>query len=294
MSRWLGIGIFILFLCCPSIAADGISKGLEKSFLVLMPAIFPYMVVSQILIKTGGGAYLEKIFCKNKDSKMYHLIIPSLFCGYPTGARLASTAYDKNEITKRELYQMYGFFNIPGFGFSVSYLGGVLYQSVGLGIRIYLSFLCASILLGYFFGRNDNISTEKIKKISEKPLPFSRALVESVSESSLAMLSLICFVCFFSSVICLIRSFLPDSPLCAALCTIIEITSGLPLLIQHFPLPFAIFFTAFSGICVMFQSIFFDKKNAVNLLSLFLLRSIYGIVSVGCFYGISFLTLYIF
>ncbi len=294
MSRWLGIGIFILFLCYPKIAADGISKGLEKGFLVLMPAIFPYMVVSQILMKTGGATYLERIFCKNKDSKMYKLIIPSLFCGYPTGARLASVAYDNNEITKRELYQMYGFFNIPGFGFSVSYLGGVLYQSVGLGIRIYLSFLCASLLLGWFFQKKDDISFGKTIKPVEKPLPFSTALVESVSESALAILSLICFVCFFSSLICFLRSFLPDSPLCSALCSIIEITSGLPLLIQHFPLPFAIFFTGFSGICVMFQSIFFDKKNAVNLLSLFLLRSIYGIVSVGCFYGIRFLTLYIF
>lgn len=288
MSGWCGIALFVIFLCFPKIAADGISIGLEKGLLVLMPSIFPYMVVSQTVIKTGGARFLSQLF-PEKSSKLAELLVPSLFCGYPTGARLASAAYDKNEITKRELYRMYGFGNIPGFGFTVSYLGGVLYQSIRLGVQIYLSFLCASLLLFVISGKKEEPSDKTGGIKTGKRLSFSSALVESVTESSLAMVSLICFVCFFSSLICLLCSFLFDSPLCAALCSAMEITTGLPLLMKYFPLPFAIFFTGFSGICVLFQSLSFDRKNAVNLLWLFLLRSIYGIVSVGCFYGIRWL-----
>ncbi|MBO5408059.1 MAG: hypothetical protein J6A61_01425 [Clostridia bacterium] len=289
MSRWFGIALFVLFLCFPKVAANGISMGLEKGLLVLMPAIFPYMVVSQTVIKTGGARFLSSLF-PGKQNKIAELLVPSLFCGYPTGARMASTAYDNNEITKRELYLMYGFGNIPGFGFSVAYLGGVLYQSIRLGVQIYLSFLCASLVLIGITMKTKKTTNRFPLPSAERALPFSSALVESVTESSMAIVSLICFVCFFSSLICFLQTFLSDSPLCAALCTMLEITSGLPLLLKYFPLSFAIFFTGFSGICVLFQSLFFDRKNAVNLLWLFLLRSIYGIVSVGCFYGLRLLS----
>ena len=291
MSKWCGVGLLVLFVCFPRISSRGISSGLETGLLVLMPSIFPYMVVSQVAMKTGGIHLFCRMFQKNQKLKpILELLIPSLFCGYPTGARLASNAYNKNKITKFQLYQMFGFGNIPGFGFTVSYVGGVLYQSVWLGLQIYLSFLFASlILMGISCAMIKQEETGLFSQEKERFLSFPSALVESVTESSLTMVSLICFVCFFSSLISYLQSFLQDGPLCSVLCAILEITAGLPLLSKFFPLPFVIFFTAFSGLCVIFQSIFFDKTNAVNLLYLLILRSIYGITCVLCFFGMGYL-----
>lgn len=291
MSKWFGLGLLILFICFPKIASEGISLGLEKGLLVLMPAIFPYMVVSQVFIKTGGVRPILVLFKKeNRLKNIIPVLLPSLFCGYPTGARLASLAYDNNEISKRELYGMYGFGNIPGFGFCVGYVGGVLYNSFTLGLQMYLSFLIASLLLWIFWMPGKNPKNQNFAFVKqETALPFSTALVEAVTESAIAMLSLICFVCFFSSIICFIKSFLKNTPLCWLLCAGLEITTGLSMIVAHFPLSSAMFFTAFSGLCVMFQSLSFDKRKAVNLLWLMAFRSIYGVVSVVVFYGIHFL-----
>lgn len=287
MSKWLGIGLLFLFIAFPQIVKAGISAGLENGFLVLMPALFPYMVVSQIFVKTGGAQWISR-YCKvGKLSKTgVGILMPALFCGYPTGARLSAFAYNNKEISKRELLLLFSFGNVPGFGFTVSYLGGVLYGSFSLGLQIYLAYITASLLLCTLFSmRFPKEEMSKALKCS-KPLPFSVALVESVTESALGMVSLICFVCFFSSLNCFLSSLLQNPKLCALCSAFLEITLGLPLTAKLFPLSVSVFFSGFSGLCVMFQALSFDGKNAVNLLIFMVSRSLYGMVSVLLFWGI--------
>ncbi len=287
MSKWLGMGLLILFVAFPQTVKAGISVGLENGFLVLMPALFPYMVVSQIFVKTGGAQWVSR-YCKvgKLSKKGVGILVPALFCGYPTGARLSALAYNNKEISKRELLLLFSFGNVPGFGFTVSYLGGVLYGSFSLGIQIYLAYITASLLLCTLFSMK--FSKEKVQNNPnwDKALPFSAALVEAVTESSLAMVSLICFVCFFSSLNCFFSSLL-QNPKLGALCSVfLEITSGLPQTVKLFPLSVSVFFAGFSGLCVMFQAICFDRQNAVNLLIFIISRSLYGMVSVLLFWGI--------
>ncbi len=283
MSKWLGMALLILLIAFPQPVKSGISTGLEKSLSVLMPALFPYMVASQIFLKTGGASYLSRfVRVGGLSKKSVGILVPSLFCGYPTGARLASLAYNNREISKKELFILFSFGNVPGFGFSVSYLGGVLLGSFSMGLMIYLSFLSASLILCTFFSRNpEGLQCESPQ--FENAISFPNAITESVTESALSMVSLICFVCFFSSLICLVSSLRISPKLIACFSAFLEITSGLEPLLLQCNLPMVIFFTGFSGLCVLFQSLSFHKENAVNLLMLMASRCIYGIVAVLCF-----------
>ena len=290
MSKWSGIGLLILFVAFPQAVKSGISTGLEKGLAILMPSLFPYMVVSQIFLKTGGASYLSRFIKVGRLSKKsVGILAPSLFCGYPTGARLSSLAYNNREISKKELFILFSFGNVPGFGFTVSYLGGVLLGSFSTGILIYASYLLASLILCTFFSRN--LSELPCESPSfEKAISFPNAITESVTESALSMVSLICFICFFSSLICLSSS-LPISPKLLACCSaFLEITSGLDQLLLYGNLPMVLFFTGFSGLCVLFQSLSFHKENAVNLLMLMASRCLYGIVAVLCFLLLQLLT----
>ena len=287
MSKWLGMGLLFLFVAFPQTVKSGIADGLETGLTVLMPALFPYMVVSQIFVKTGGASWISRFVRVGKLSqKGVGILVPALFCGYPTGARLSALAYNDKELSKKERNLLYAFGNVPGFGFTVSYFGGVLYGSFLLGMQIYAAYVTASVLLCSLFSRK--LHTEQaqtaIKHI--QPTPFSSALTESVTESSLAMVSLICFVCFFSSLNHFIAEFVSNVKFSAVISAFLEITSGLSQTAKLFPIWVSVFFGGFSGLCVLFQSLSFDRKNAVNLLNLIVSRSLYGMVSVLLFLGI--------
>lgn len=283
MSKWFGMAVLFLFVAFPETVKSGISVGLEKSFLVLMPALFPYMVVSQIFVKTGGAAFISRwLKIGNLSKKGTGILVPSLFCGYPTGARLSALAYNNKEISKKELMILYAFGNIPGFGFTVSYLGGVLFGSFRLGCGVYLSYLTASVLLCSIFSKSLPPNKESPSP-TQSSISFPKALTDAVTESSLAMVSLICFVCFFSSMICLVSSLNLSPQLSACMGAFFEITYGLEPLCNVYGICAAVFFAGFSGLCVLFQSLSFDKENAVNLPLLFLARCLYGIVSVTIF-----------
>ncbi len=294
-----------MFICFPDAVKSGVINGLELGGRVLVPSIFPYLVISGILVKTGALLPIsQKIRIGTLSESARELLIPSLFCGYPTGARLSAFAYDNGSITKQEYTWLFMFANIPGFGFAVSYLGGFFDNHI-IGILIYLSFLLASLTLVCFFAKK--IPKEhpdllwQTRKLKEQKIPkntkrqkISDALVESVSESSQTMVSLLFFVCFFASLIDLLKKVpLPVGffPMGA---TFLEITTGLSLLANHYPVEVIVFFCGFSGLSVIFQSLYFDKNRAVNFLRLFLGRIVYGTVSVCYFVILRFLFLLFF
>ena len=283
MSKWTGWGLLLCFICFPEAIKQGVLKGLELGSHVLVPSIFPYLVVSGILFKTGAlHSVSKKIKLGKLSESARELLIPSLFCGYPTGARMPSLAYHNGSITKREFTLLFLFSNIPGLGFCISYLGGLFHNRM-LGACVYVSFLLASVTLLWFFSKD--FPKQPISKSQNVSfLKTSDALVESVSESAQTMVSLLFFVCFFSAIIDLLQSFsLPQRffPVCAAF---LEITTGLSLLSQSYPMETVVFFCAFSGLSVMFQSLYFDKNHAVNFLRLLLGRTVYGMLSVFYFW----------
>ncbi len=301
-----------MFLCFPDAVKNGVVNGLNLGERVLVPSIFPYLVISGILVKTGAFVNLcKKIKIGALSEPARELLIPSLFCGYPTGARLSAFAYDNGSITKQEYTLLFIFANIPGFGFAVSYLGG-FFDSHILGILIYVSFLLASLTILWFFAKRmstehsdllwqaEKSKEQRAAKISKelkepkepkepKKQKISDALVESVSESSQTMVSLLFFVCFFASLIDLLEK----APLPAGFfpmgATFLEITTGLSLLAKSYPIEVIVFFCGFSGLSVMFQSLYFDKNRAVNFLRLFLGRIVYGTISVCYFVILRFL-----
>lgn len=300
MSKWTGWGLLLWFLFFPQAVKSGIEKGLELGGKVLVPSIFPYLVASGILVKTGALQGIAKKFkLGNLSENAKEMLIPSLFCGYPTGARLPALAYDNSSISKKEFTLLFLFANIPGFGFAVSYLGGIFESSLS-GLLIYLSFVSASLTLLWYFSKKlpiettaflgnrreakeakETKETKETKAKAEQKL--SEALVESISESAQTMVSLLFFVCFFSSLIDLLKCLALPAGYYPILASFLEITTGIFMLAQSYPMEVTVFFCAFSGLSVMFQSLYFDKKHAVNLPHLLIWRTVYGIVSV-CYF----------
>lgn len=273
MSKIISVIFLILFIIFPDKIKVGAKEGIENGIFILLPSIFPYMVISNIFIKTGASDFVSELIYKitrpvfrySKNLTSAYLI--SLFCGYPTGAKM-SAVYEEN--SRQEAMRLFLFGNVPGFGFCVSFLG-FLTGSLMSGIKIYLSFVFASLILNYIFSF---FLFDKNRKISGKfiDISLSDSITESVKESVLSILNVIGFCVFFSAISKILNiKYLP---------AFLEITSGVPKLRNIYEI---IFFTGFSGISVIFQSLSF-KKNKSSLLLIILARFLFAVTSVLLFF----------
>jgi hypothetical protein len=291
MSKVYSGLILLIFILFPDAVKNGVKTGLENGFSILLPALFPYMVVSLIFVRTGGATYISKFLYPlfswlcGLTKKGVSIYILALFCGYPNGARLASFAYNNKEIDKVELLKLFAFSNIPGFGFCVAFFGGSLFNDINLGIKIYLSFVVASmifaVLLSFIYKGKEYPEKES------KNLDISQAIVSSILESVNSIIAVIAFVCFFSSIINIIGTTINNPIFTAIMSAFFEITVGSATIIKTFDpnisIYLCVFFFGFSGLSIIFQSLSFLKKNDINILLFLFLRIIYAILSVIIF-----------
>jgi hypothetical protein len=285
-------GILLLFFVCfPNEVKEGALAGLNNGLFILIPSLFPYMAISQIFIKTGGADSIAALlykplnFLTRLSQTGASIYILSLFCGYPTGARLSSIAFDDEEIGKNETIKLFAAGNIPGFGFCAAFLGGAIFKESGAGLLAYLSFVLASfiliITLSKIFPNDKTIS----RKRKNPRCGFGTAAVQSVTESSASAVMVIAFVCFFSAIIKITGLFCKNTLLSGVIASFTEITMGLSTF--QMPRPIVIFFTGFSGLSIIFQSLAFQKKKAVNIFLFIILRLIYGILAALIFFILS-------
>ena len=290
MSKWFSGILLILFILFPNQVKEGVKSGLDNGFLILIPSLFPYMVISQCFILTGGGRILSSFlyrpvnFFTGLTKKGTEIYLLSLFCGYPTGARLASICCDNGEIGKKEKQKLFGMANIPGFGFSVAYLGSAVFKSTWFGIKIYISFILASVFMGYFLDFFLKGTERKSNETAE--INFQNALVKSTLDSSQAIISVIAFVCFFGSLLKTISFFVENALIFAVISGFTEITIGIPEIIKQLPNSelAVVFFTAFSGLSIIFQSMSFQKKDGINIFLFIFLRLLFGLAASIIFY----------
>ncbi len=288
MSKLMGILLTILFVLFPYDIKKGVFLGLENSLKALFPSLFPYMVISSVFHYTGGLSVVSEIIYKiiykitgiSKNASGAYIL--SLFCGYPTGARLSSELYKENKISKEEMQKLFCFASIPGFGFCISYLES-MYQS---GLKMYLSFVLSSLIINFFISKKSDVTVLYAKK-EETYLSIGESITKSVISSSKSMLSIIGFVCFFSGLGEILKKISGNNITGSILCGFLEITAGnteIYNFIPHYAGKYlSVFLTGFGGFSIIFQSLSFSK-NDISIIHFILARFIFALISLIIFF----------
>ena len=105
---FLAIFVLIEIIIKKSMIYTSISYALSVWVNNLIPALFPFFIISDILINYNFSSYIPKIFkdmCKflfNITDNMIIILILSVISGFPSNARNTRTFYDKGEITLDE------------------------------------------------------------------------------------------------------------------------------------------------------------------------------------------------
>ena len=211
----LSAGVLLVctgILVLPNSASDGVRQGLTFCSDILIPSLFPFMVVSAFLVKSGLsaklGALMEPVtrFLFRLPGCTGSTILISLIGGYPTGARGVKALVESEQITQKQAEQMLCFTVGAGPAFVISVVGSGLFGSGQAGIILFCSQILSSILIGILSGV---LSKEKRgmdkKVVSKDPCDLSAALVESTADSTVGMINMCAFVVLFSSLLSIIN-----------------------------------------------------------------------------------------
>ncbi len=276
---------YMLFFAKETVAA--MLEGLSIGTLSVVPALFPFMVIAELLANSPTlSAFLKKrgsLFCA-----LFSLppvgMIPFFFgclCGFPVGARATAQLLENKSITKKQAAKLLCFCNNTGPAFVIAGIGLGFLHSIQHGVLLYASQIIAALILGIVIrSKDDRVAP------SEIAVPKSRSVADAIASSALAAVKIIGFIAFFSVISTLLGKCVKNGVLLCIMSSFLEIggavsriaDSAFPMLIKLLLCAFAI---SFSGISVHLQTHSVFSVFPIGRLKYFGFKLLHGILSVA-------------
>lgn len=281
------ITFFVNLLFFSKESVELASKGLLIWYKNMIPTLFPFMVLSGFLVRTGMAAKLSKVFYPAlryifpATPSMLYAIVMGFLCGFPMGAKVVSDLLESRQITPRQGEYLLAFCNnigplymlgyvIPLFGWKNIFSIFTIMYGVPLIYGYLLSFLPSYRML-----RGQTISTERSNAPSVESYgsSFQASLENSIQQISMLGGCMVFFNCLqiYPN---LLRKYLPytirgfyDDFLYAPLCCLMEIGGGLEKLMST---PIAstymgLCYLTIGGLCCIIQTCFIIKETPLKL-----------------------------
>lgn len=210
---FLGLGLLLSTLALlfyPQESMEAARDGLRLCYNVIIPSLFPFFVLSALVVELGLAGYLGRLL----EGMMRPLFNVSGACasafalgfigGYPVGAKTAINLYEKGMCTKTEAERLLSFCNNSGPAFILGVVGAGVFGSSRVGLLLYLAHAAASVCIGILFRFYKRGSRGKAEP---RPAPqfhaqrFTVAFTGSIKNSFLSTLNICAFVVFFTVVI---------------------------------------------------------------------------------------------
>lgn len=189
-----------------------VQEGLSLCYRTIFPSLFPFFVLSTLLISLG----FADILGRGLDGPMrllFHLngrcapaLILGLLGGYPVGARTLLSLYREGSCTREEAERLLAFCNNCGPAFILSVAGATALKSQKAGILLYLIHVLSALCTGLFF-RGNHIPRKMPPKPFTPKTDFVSTFVSAVQTAFSSMLSVCSFVVFFTVLLRPMRSF---------------------------------------------------------------------------------------
>lgn len=201
-------GVAILWR--PQAVAGGISRGLAICATVLIPSLFPFLVLGGFLTRSGVAAAIGRR-AEGVTRRLFGLpgccaagILIGAVGGYPAGGVVVGELVRSGRISVGEGRRMLRFCVNGGPGFVISAVGVGLLGNAPLGMLLFAAQLTAAMLIGVVgTPRESRRQKTTLLQGLPRPLPPTAALVESVTAACESLLYMCGFVLLFSSVLAL-------------------------------------------------------------------------------------------
>ncbi|MBQ2296200.1 MAG: hypothetical protein II257_03560 [Clostridia bacterium] len=304
-----------LFLIFGADISAGIRSGISVCGEVVIPSLFPFMILAEFVALSGASDTLSKpispftrwLFGLPKVTAAPILL--SFISGYPVGASLARRLYDSGKISRSDAEKMLTFTvnSSPAmliFAVGMGMLGGKEY-----GYLLYIVHILASVLNGILFSRiilnsGANRRVEKVnlptfnaqntiqtigqksaygitKKDDTPHYNIADAFVTATADASVSMLKICGCVILFAGIVASIKS-------ARILALILEVTVGCKVAVNY-GIKAISAVVGFGGISVIMQ-VMTVSKGLIRPWILILSRITHAAISYGlCSVAISLL-----
>lgn len=202
MWQALGLlGVMALLLVRSAVAGEAVRRGLTLCARSVVPALFPYFVVSGLFTSLGFAEGVGRRLAPVTE----HLfgvsgagasaLFLGLLGGYPVGGRTAGQLYRAGRLEKDEAQRLLAFCNNAGPSFILGVVGLGCFQSLRAGVLLYVIHALSAVLVGVLQKKKGRPRRSAPRPLSppEKILP---AFIRSVQDSAGAMVRICGFVVF--------------------------------------------------------------------------------------------------
>ncbi len=195
--------LFALVSASPQVVQSA-SAGLRLCGELLVPSLFPFFVVSLLLLRLGFPQALGRLL-DPLTRRLFRIsgpgaaaLLMGLCGGYPLGAASAAELAEQGQISPREAERLLGFCNNSGPAFLVGAIGAGVFGSVRAGLLLYAAHVLAAGLSGFLLRGKGEEDVRGSALSVQPPLSFFRALAEAVRGAVPAMLNVCGFVILFT------------------------------------------------------------------------------------------------
>lgn len=206
----LGVGLLwatLALVLWPEQSMGAMRDGIKLCGNVILPSLFPFFVLSSLVVELGMSRYLGKLL----EPVMAPLFRVNGNCaaalalgfvgGYPVGARTAIQIYETGQCSRTEAERMLAFCNNSGPAFILGVVGAGVFGSGAAGLLLYLAHLLASLLVGVlfrFYKPQDSPRTRRGRGPQFQAASFPKAFTRSVTGALTSTLNICAFILFFT------------------------------------------------------------------------------------------------
>ncbi len=202
LSVLMSLTAFLALMLCPQQASEAARYGLSLCAGVIIPSLFPFMVLGNLISQLGLTKPLGRLFSPVTE-KLFGVSGGAFSCfflgitgGYPLGAACVSDLYIKGAIDKKQGERLLGFCNNTGPAFIISVAGSAVFGSTLVGFFLYGIHIISAVFTGMLLKIRTGKSPAPIYVAKQKG--FSAAFTDSVKKASVTCLFVCGFLVFFS------------------------------------------------------------------------------------------------
>lgn len=246
---------------------DRLSAGVYKGLLLcghaVIPTLFPFLILSELLLSAPGTRrlllYLSRPFAKIlklSPAGGSAFLLGNLF-GFPMGAKTTAKYYTEGAISREEAERLLLFSGNASPFFLIGSVGAGMLFSVKKGVFLYLLQVAISLLCGILLARMAKTPPSLHRpKISPH---ISRVSFSATVQGAVKQSLFICgYIVFFSSLAALLLPDIKNSHLAHFFLGLLEIGNATAAAAEgggKYALPFCAFSASFSGLSVYFQTL---------------------------------------
>lgn len=291
-------GLAMFCLSRTECVKESLSEAIMRCLTTVIPSLYAMLIVSGMLINSGVLGKIPKFAALPAkllkiDSEIFFIFAFSQFAGYPVGAKMLCTAYEKHRITKINTQLLAGVCYGAGPAFIFGCISSQLYSGNIAGIIILISSAGANLILAFLISLTFRKADTYEKQRAEFRLS-PEMLTECITSGGRSM----AVICFMITAFSVLSAFLQEIGIIGMLSRIIaeaglisaetangiilaflDVTavSGLPHN-NYETLPIICALSSFGGVCVLFQ-ISAVTSGKLSLKPIIILRTASAVIS---------------